>query len=1064
MKNLGRTSIFARSASAAAIAACFLVPGVALAQAEDGQLAQAGDAGAQDTGNADAQDPVAGEEVVVTGIRASLDRAISIKRNSNGVVDAISAEDIGKFPDTNLAESLQRIPGVSINRVNGEGSEVTARGFGAAFNLVTLNGRQMPAANVVAVGGDQSVDFARATSRAFDFSNLASEGVSRLEVYKTGRAANPSGGIGATVNVVTRKPLDGAESGLRGSIGAKAVMDTSVDRGDNVTPEVSGLIGWSDEADTVGITLFGSYQKRDSAAASATVNQWNILRRDEFMTPGTYVRTDGTTQVENVPATNQLVSIPNDSRYHFSESERERINFSGVAQFRPVDGVEITADAVWVQNKSNEERSDQTNWFNRPFNQVRFDSNPAVATSVFLQENIAGVKDTGFEQQYRATKDTLESYGLNLAWDITSNFSVKLDGHISTAESLPDAPNGTSATLVGLGAPVITAHSADFTGDIPVQQISINDVLRGNGNGVLDLGDIGSSIARTNSSQQRQRIKEGRIDFGWDFGEGSRFDFGADYIDSEMTSARTQTQQTLGDWGLTYPGDVQLLAPGLVEQFCLTCRFDKFNPGSTGASLVGFRGNAVDLYNALSPAYAADRDPFTPGVQPGRPIEVSGNDYDRVREKTWAVYGQVTWKGEIGSMPTTMVAGVRYEQTDVDAFARVVPPSEIRWVSDNDFTRILSFTVDPVERNGQGSYSNLLPAFDFSIEPMENLVGRVSFSRTLARPEYGNLFVSETANTPGRPIATGGEATGTRGNPDLLPLVSDNFDVSLEWYFAPSSYISGGFFEKRVRNFVGSGQTNGNLFGLRDASSGAPGTRSGAARDALTGIGADISDVNLFTMTALMVQNGGDIGAATTQFQANRGPDGELSQGFVDSVLAAVDISPNADDPLFDFVITEPINNRDARIYGFELAGQYFLGNTGFGIAGSYTIVRGDVDIDVGADPSVDQFALLGLSDSFNVTAIYDKDGISARVAYNWRDKYLAQTNRDGSNRNPVFVAPFGTLDVNVSFDVTQNLALSFEGINLTSEPVRTYGRDESNLYFAQELKPRYLLGARYRF
>ncbi|NIJ19053.1 TonB-dependent receptor [Sphingomonas naasensis] len=1057
MTSIRLTPALARSASAIAITACLMLPGMAFAQDSAATAqAQASEPGAQ-------QDPAA-EDVVITGIRASLDRAIDIKRNSSGVVDAISAEDIGKFPDTNLAESLQRIPGVSINRVNGEGSEVTARGFGAAFNLVTLNGRTMPAANVVAVGGDQSVDFGRATSRAFDFSNLASEGVSRLEVYKTGRAAIPSGGIGATVNVVTRRPLDGSESGIRGSIGAKAVIDSSVDRGNKVTPEVSGLLSWSNELDTVGVSLFGSYQRRDSAAASATSNAWNIMRGSTFLAPGTYVRTDGTTQVTNAPAADDLIAVPNDSRYHFSESERERINFSGVLQFRPVDGLTITGDALWVQNKSNEARSDQTNWFNRPFNQVRFDGNDVVSTTEFLQETIAGVKDTGFEQQYRATKDKLESYGLNLAWDATDTFSVKLDGHISTARSDPDAPNGTSATLVSIGAPVIASHSVDFSGEIPVQSIVINDALRGNNNGQLDLGDLGSQVARTNASSQRQRIKEARLEMGWDAGGGSRFDFGGSYIDSEMTSARIQTQQTLGDWGITYPGDVNSLAPGLVEQFCLTCKFDHFDPGATGASLVAFRGNAVDLYNALSPAYAADSNPVLAGVQAGRPIDVTGNDYDRVHEKTWSVFGQITWEGEIGGMKTNMVAGVRYEKTDVASYARVVPPSAIRWTADNDFSRILSFTTAPVERNGTGSYSNFLPAFDFSIEPVENLKGRLSFSRTLARPEYGNLFVSETANAPGRPIAVGGEATGSTGNPNLQPLLSDNLDLSLEWYFAPSSYVSAGFFYKNVRNFVGSGQSRGNLFGLRDPSSGAAGSRSGTARTALGGIGANLSDVNLFTMTALIIQNNGNVGAATTQFQANRGPSGDLNQGFVDSVLAAVDITADANDPLFNFVITQPINNREAKIHGFELAGSYFFGQTGFGVAGSYTIVRGDVHIDPGADPAIDQFALLGLSDSFNITAIYDKGGISARVAYNWRDKYLSATNRDGSNRNPVFVAPFGTLDVNVSWDITDNIALSFEGINLTSEAVRTYGRTETNLYFAQELKPRYLLGARFRF
>ena len=146
------------------------------------------------------------DEVVVTGIRGSLERAMDIKRDASGVVDAISAEDMGKFPDTNLAESLQRISGVSINRVNGEGSEVTVRGFGGGFNLVTLNGRQMPSANVGTITGNPLDQGTTGSSRSFDFSNLASEGVKGLQVYKTGRAAVATGGIGATINVETVKP------------------------------------------------------------------------------------------------------------------------------------------------------------------------------------------------------------------------------------------------------------------------------------------------------------------------------------------------------------------------------------------------------------------------------------------------------------------------------------------------------------------------------------------------------------------------------------------------------------------------------------------------------------------------------------------------------------------------------------------------------------------------------------------------------------------------------------------------------------------------------------------
>ena len=143
------------------------------------------------------------EEVVVTGIRASLQRSMDIKRDAKGIVDGISAEDIGKFPDTNLAESLQRITGVAIERDRGEGSKITVRGFGPDFNIVTFNSRQMPT-----TGG-----------RSFDFGNIASEGISAVEVYKSGRANVATGGIGAVVNVKTSKPLQ--MPGLRAVVSAK---------------------------------------------------------------------------------------------------------------------------------------------------------------------------------------------------------------------------------------------------------------------------------------------------------------------------------------------------------------------------------------------------------------------------------------------------------------------------------------------------------------------------------------------------------------------------------------------------------------------------------------------------------------------------------------------------------------------------------------------------------------------------------------------------------------------------------------------------------------------------
>ena len=137
------------------------------------------------------------EEIVTTGIKSSLKDAIDIKRKNVGVVDAISAEDIGKFPDGNLAESLARLVGVTTERSNDEGTKISVRGLGPEFNLVTLNGRSMPTVPGRYEGG-----------RSFNFGDISAVGVSAVEVYKSANATLPTGGLGSTVNMVTTKPLD----------------------------------------------------------------------------------------------------------------------------------------------------------------------------------------------------------------------------------------------------------------------------------------------------------------------------------------------------------------------------------------------------------------------------------------------------------------------------------------------------------------------------------------------------------------------------------------------------------------------------------------------------------------------------------------------------------------------------------------------------------------------------------------------------------------------------------------------------------------------------------------
>lgn len=1053
MASFGRPSALVRSVSTIAVATCLVMPGAAFAQTGTA-AAQADPVGTQAP---PVQEEPVEDDIVVTGIRAALNEAIDIKRNSAGVVDAISAEDIGKFPDTNLAESLQRITGVSITRSNGEGSQVAVRGFSGGFNLVTLNGRQLATTNIDTSTGNA---FAAGTGRSFDFQNLASEGVSTLEVYKTGRASIPSGGIGASINVVTRRPLDAREDGLSGSIGAKALYDSSVEDAESdlsrITPEVSGLINWKNVDETFGVTLFGSYQLRESASVQSNPNYWNIVPLGAFLArDGVY--TTATTNITNTPTTT-YVQIPNDSRYQFSENRRERLNGQAVIQFKPTDSLEITVDGLYAGNKLSDERSEQTNWFQRPFSDVTFNDDDQMQTAIILAE--AKVADKGYEQQRFATDTELYAFGGNLKWNFTEALSLTLDANHSKSSTKGDNPNGSSAVTFAIGAPVRATHRVDFTSGFPQQSETIDDCSATNGgrggncNGLLDIGDMGTQIARVINQEQEARINQYGADLGWDLGDESRFSVGADYVDARMRTAGSNTQQLLGDWGIGDVGLVNQLAGDIVDTYCLTCKFDKYDPGSTGSALVAFRGNAIDLLNIFSPYYEN---------VPGRNTALQGSNDDTVSEKTWAVYGQLAWGGEIGGRRANALIGVRYEQTKVNALSLQSVPVSINWASDNDFYVAGGPAGDAITEDAK--YDNLLPSLDFNIEVLDDVVARASFSRTLARADYGNLFASASANAPNRPTALGAAAAGANvRDPGLLPLVSDNFDVSLEWYYKPSSFISIGFFNKDVRNFIGTQVTNGNLFGLRDPGSGAPGTRSGIALDYLTANGYALSDINLFAYTALLQQNNGNQAAATAAFQGGIDPvTGELGTAFYNNLATAVDIVPDASDPLFDFAVSGPVNNRDANIHGFEVAWTHFFGQSGFGFAASYTKVDGDVNVDPYADPNVNVFALTGLGDSANFTGIYEKNGLSARVSYNWRDKYLSATNQ-GGNRNPLFTDTFGTLDANISYDVSENIAVSLEAVNLTSEPFRQYARTETNLVYVQELKPRFYLGARYRF
>ncbi|MCW5581878.1 MAG: TonB-dependent receptor, partial [Luteimonas sp.] len=446
-----------------------LAPPIAAQTVEDPQVPPPA---AQAEGDAETLDTI-----VVTGIRASLESSMNLKRDAQGVVDGIVAEDIGKFPDTNLAESLQRISGVSIDRTaSGEGSKVTVRGIGPDHNLVLLNGRQMPGA---LLNG-----FSVSNSRAFDFANLASEAVSAVEVYKTGLAANPTGGIGATINIKTARPL---ESGPLLNVGMKTVHDTSNGnlpksmQGDDWTGEMSGIFSRTFADGKFGIAVNGSYQERDSGFSQVGVTAgW----RTHFGGEGGWgAIAPGTPGNDNLPGPTDLYSVPQNLNYSVNGVQRQRTNGQVTLQWAPTDRVTTTLDYTVSENRIQQRRNEMSVWFNVVGVESAWTDGPA-AGPIFYRELIPctgtqnangtyeGCSDLAMAGGITATKAENESLGFNVEWEVTDSLGLEFDYHRSTAEIRPDSDWGSSGIL-GTAAWIRGDTTVHFDGELPIVNIAL---------------------------------------------------------------------------------------------------------------------------------------------------------------------------------------------------------------------------------------------------------------------------------------------------------------------------------------------------------------------------------------------------------------------------------------------------------------------------------------------------------------------------------------------------------------------------------------------------------------
>lgn len=942
-------------------------------------------------------------EIVVTGIRASLQDAMNIKREAIGVVDAISAEDIGKFPDTNLAESLQRITGVSIDRQSGEGSTVTVRGFGPDFNLVIVNGRQMPTSTL----GD---GFSAPSSRSFDFANLASEGVAGVEVYKSGRASLPTGGIGSVINIKTPKPLD--RPGFHGSIGAKAVYDTSRFEGTEITPEVSGIVSQTFADDRVGILLSGSYQKRKASQAQFVTGNWRPGYTGAENNWGTLAQEGDPrfANIENRPGPTDVYQVPQNVAYDFFDFERERINGQAVLQFQPTDSLDLRVDYIFSQNTFDSRQNSIGVWFNHGDTSSAWTDGPA-AGALFYSENFGPGKDLAITGAVGANRSINHSLGGNITWEGLGGLRLELDAHHSTAESKPTSPYG-SGQAVGTAIFGVESQRVDYTSEMPVISVSMYPGSE------IDASNIRPAGNAFRNAFFRDEINEvtfrGSYDFDASFIES--LDFGVSYIENKVRSAFGVIQNDT--WGGTLsaadtPDDLfteRALPPDLAGM-----------SGSNDPSIIPvyFQIATEDLIQLLDSQL---------GICAAAPAGTCLAPYTtdrRIKEETIAPYVQSFHRFTLGDAEGTLRLGLRYEETEVTSTALSPIPVGTIWVAANEINAV--FAPDADFTTLDGKYDNWLPAVDFSLEPVQDVILRASYSHTITRPTYNNMQGGITVAQPLR-VGTGG-SQASAGNPGLLPFKSKNIDLSAEWYYDDASYVSVGFFNKNVSNFIGSGTTQTPLFNLPDPSQGA------AAQAARAAGNTSFDDIVAWVA-------------------ANRPADYDPSVGTNGGIIGA------SGDPDIVFTFSQPFNSdQSARLWGWEFALQHNFWDTGFGAILNYTVVKSDTGFDVTQPWTVTQFAVTGVSDSANAVLFYDKNGIQARVAYNWRDKFLG-----GFDQDPYFVDSYGQVDASASYEFDNGLTVFVEGINILNEDRTGFRRNELAKFFAAPGYARYAAGVRFTF
>ncbi|WP_167709345.1 TonB-dependent receptor [Xanthomonas arboricola] len=673
------------------------------------------------------------DTITVTGYRASLEKSQSVKRSANSIVDAISAEDIGKFPDINAAESLSHLPGISVDRQFGEGEKVSINGTDPALNRVLLNGQTI-------ASGDWGGNPTDTSGRTFNYTLLSPEIIGLMEVYKTPEARIDEGSIGGTVIVHTRKPLDLPKNTIRGSVGYNYN-----DRSEEGNPRGSALWSWKNDDETFGALISATHDKQDLARAGI-----------EYF---------GYTTGANIPASATITGdgsdvatarVPAGINSAFFQQTRERSGVQGALQWKPNEQNEFNLTGLYIKGKYNnfsESRYVCPACNNDLQKVTSANVQNGVVTSATFGDGAAGQPYAQLDANYRESTVTTKSLNLRHDWSGEKwVFTTQVGDTKATGGKNPEYLMKFLMTDGG--------YNYAFDG----QNTAVNYDNGGASNWTLPGSPAGLPAGSQDSSAMQaggifyQKSTDEEKYFQWDaardleLGPFTKLLFGYKYINhNNGVDARGNRINTTDAISLT-----------------------QFNPGTTPSGLYDGLGASGDLTTWPTASLNSIRNYLLSQPQ-GAYRPDYGSSFE-VKEITQNFYTQLNyetgkWRGNVGVRLVDTTDKSLYWQTADGG---------------TNYSRV-------AETN---DYRKALPSFNIAYDITDDAVLRFSAAKVIARPRYGDLAGTFSINSANGNLTAGG------GNPDLKPYESTNYDLAAEWYFAPSSMLSGEVFYRDISSYI----------------------------------------------------------------------------------------------------------------------------------------------------------------------------------------------------------------------------------------------------------------------